>query len=277
MVDSSGTTAAGHRIRVEHRCCQYRHDISMGQAVAGVAADSGQLLAAMIFMNVSSDHEDIADADFEALVRSIRFAGDPEGGLTPASGDGGLEGVYTHLDFGLMPNVFGGMDFQSESEDRHVRSRRTVQHKHPTGGLASPAIARRCRGSAALPASRRAGSAGPTRSRCARSWTTTAWSRPRGSFARDGQNLKIDGGDYFRLPPSAEGTTFDGTWTYTWASSGMTTTSSGSVTTQRALRLYTRTGASAAAAGPAAAAPTASPYPRTARPARGRTRSPATR
>jgi hypothetical protein len=48
MVDSSGTTAAGHRIRVEHRCCQYRHDISMGQAVAGVAADSGQLLAAMI-------------------------------------------------------------------------------------------------------------------------------------------------------------------------------------------------------------------------------------
>ena len=124
MLNSDGTTSNGHRIRVEYRCCQYREDLSMGQTVAGIAGDDGQLLASMIFMNVSSDHEEIADADFEALVRSIRFSGDADTGLTPANGDGGLDGMFTHLDFGLMPNVFGGDRFQLGNRNHRLRQGR---------------------------------------------------------------------------------------------------------------------------------------------------------
>ena len=55
----------------------------MGQTVVGVSSDDAQVLASMIFMNVSSDHEEVADAEFEALVRSIRFEGDADNALRP--------------------------------------------------------------------------------------------------------------------------------------------------------------------------------------------------
>ncbi|RYE52036.1 MAG: hypothetical protein EOP20_15545, partial [Hyphomicrobiales bacterium] len=105
MVDSAGTTLNGHAIKVEYRCCGYNNDISMGQTVAGIASDNEQLVAGLIFMNTSSDHQEEADAIFETFVRSVRFEGDSADGLKPSSGDGGLEGVFTHLDFGLMPNA----------------------------------------------------------------------------------------------------------------------------------------------------------------------------
>ena len=240
LLNSDGTTNNGHRIRVEYRCCQYNEDLSMGQTVAGVAGDDGQLLAAMIFMNVSSDHEDTADADFEALVRSIRFSGDTNTGLTPANGDGGLEGVFTHLDFGLMPNVFGGMDFNSESEITIFDKGGIFSHAIPVGGQS---VADYCAATPRDCGTYRLNGGG---------WLSApseiemrsviddygVIETEKLSFARDGDNLVIDEGNYNRLPAFDDGTTFNGSWTYTWASSGMTAMSSGSMATQRMLTLH---------------------------------------
>jgi hypothetical protein len=240
MTDSSGSTVNGHAIRVEYRCCQYKQDISMGQTVAGVADDDAQLVATMIFMNVSSDHEQTADADFEALVRSIRFAGDANDGLAPVDGDGGLEGVYTHLSTGLMPNVFGGMDFNVDNEITLFDKAGLFTHALPTNGQT---IAEHCAASPRDCGTYRLNGGG---------WLSApseiemrsvvddygVIETEKRSFGRDGDNLVIDEGDYRRLPAFDDGTTLDGSWTYTWASSGMTATGSGGVATQRTLELH---------------------------------------
>ncbi|KKB79767.1 hypothetical protein VW35_04465 [Devosia soli] len=236
MVDSAGTTLHGHSIKVEYRCCSYSSDVPMGQTIAGVAAENEQLLAGLIFVNTSSDHQDEADEAFEALVRSVRFKGDSAEGMKPQAGDGGLDGVFTHLDTGLMPNAFGGLDFNSESE---------IMVFDPDGLFSS-----------AIPAG------GDMETHCAANPTDCGTYKVSGGgwfggarqiemrsmvdgygvietetlpLEKSGNDLKIDGGDYFRLPPFDNGTTFDGTWTYTWASSGMTATSSGGVAVERTL------------------------------------------
>lgn len=62
--------------------------------------------------------------------------------------------------------------------------------------------------------------------------TVEAESKP---FARDGEDLTIDGGDYTRLPPFAPGALFEGIWRYFFASSGAGASSSGGVSAERFL------------------------------------------
>jgi len=239
MTDSAGTTAAGHRIKVQYRCCEYRGDISMGQSVAGVAAQNGQLLASLVFMNIASDHEDTASADFEALVRSIRFEGDSVSGLTPAEGDGGLEGVFTHLDFGLMPNVFGGLDFQSDNQIAMFDPGGLFSTTIPPGGRSvadyCAETPRDC-GTYRLKGGGWFGGADEIEMRSVINDYGVIKTETM-SFAREGENLKIDDGDYRRMPPFEDGTRFNGRWTYVWASSGMTAMGSGGVASQQTLIL----------------------------------------
>lgn len=238
MVDSAGTTLNGHAIKVEYRCCGYNNDISMGQTVAGIASDNEQLLAGLIFMNTRSDHQEEADAIFETFVRSIRFEGDSPDGMKPRSGDGGLEGVFTHLDFGLMPNVFGGLDFNSESEVMVFDKAGLFSNAIP----ANNDISAHC---AATPTDcgtykvSGGGWFGGARQIEMRSMVDEYGVIETETLPLEiaGDDLKINDGDYYRLPPFENGTRFDGSWTYTWASSGMTATSSGSVAVQRTLIL----------------------------------------
>jgi hypothetical protein len=70
-------------------------------------------------------------------------------------------------------------------------------------------------------------------------------------FAREGEDLRIDGTTHRRVPPLPRGTVFDGTWRYFFASSGSTAFSSGSVAVERLLTLtrdgrFRRTGFSGA-------------------------------
>ncbi|MET0208469.1 MAG: hypothetical protein ABW220_05475, partial [Burkholderiaceae bacterium] len=70
-------------------------------------------------------------------------------------------------------------------------------------------------------------------------------------FARKGDDLLIDEGDYRLLKPFPAGTTLNGTWRYFFASSGTTALSSGSVSSERILTLasdgtFRRTGWSGA-------------------------------
>lgn len=247
IIDNTGTTIAGHAIEVEYRCCTYSQDIPLGQTVVGVASDTEQLLVSLVMLNTRSDHEDAIDETFEALVRSIRFEGDDFAGMQPQSGDGGLDGVFTHLETGLMPNAFGGVDFTSESEV-------VVFDKAGLFSTAIPAgdIAEHC---AATPTDcgtykvSGGGWFGGERQIEMRTMINDYGVIETETLPLEtpGDDLRIDEGDYYRLPPFDDGTRLDGTWTYTWASSGMTATSSGSIAVQRTLELsedgrFSRTG-----------------------------------
>lgn len=248
MVDSAGTTLNGHRIKVEFRCCTYTNDVSMSQTVAGIASESEQVLASLIFVNTSSDHEEAADLAFEALVRSIRFEGDSDTGMAPEPGDGGLDGVFTHLSTGLMPNAFGGLDFTSESEIMVFDPAGLFSEAIPVGGD----IAAHC---AATPTDcgtykvSGGGWFGGARTIEMRSMVDNygVIETEVLPLEKSGEDLSIDEGDYYRIPPFADGHRFDGTWSYTWALSGMTATSSGSIAVERTLVLdkdgtYSRSG-----------------------------------
>ena len=138
---------------------------------------------------------------------------------------------------GLTPNVFGGMDFTSESEVTLFDPDGLFSHVIPVGGQS---IAEHC-----AEAPRDCG----TYRLKGGSWFSDASEiemrsvvddygvieTETVSFAKDGEDLLLDEGSYNRLPPFPDGTTFDGSWTYLWASSGMTATSSGSFATQRTL------------------------------------------
>ncbi|MGO7309780.1 hypothetical protein ACCS91_39265, partial [Rhizobium ruizarguesonis] len=55
-------------------------------------------------------------------------------------------------------------------------------------------------------------------------------------FSKKGEDLVIAYADHRAVPPFDEGTTLDGEWVSTFASSGMTATSSGSVASSHTLR-----------------------------------------
>jgi hypothetical protein len=250
MTESEGVTVNGHPIRVEMRCCDHSRDVSISQTVAAIAGERDQVLAALVIINTRSDHEDAADAEYEKLVRSIRFEGDDNTQLLPVAGDGGIDGVYTHLATGLMPNVFGGLDFTVDNEIAYFAPDGLMSDTLPPNGD----LAAHCE-------------ANPTD--CGTYKLTGGWfgaseiemhrmSDAFGtvevetvSFARKGDDLALGEEDYFRIPAFEDGTTFDGTWTYTYASSGMTATSSGGIAIERTLRLspdgtFTRDGWSGA-------------------------------
>lgn len=234
IMASEGQTGAGHQIRVERRCCETSRDLSMGQTVVAIATDDTQILAQLVMINTDSDYEDLADADFAALVRSIRFPGDDDALLFAAGDGGGLEGVFTHLETYLMPNVFGGLDFTVENE---------VVAFDPSGffsdTLPGDALAAYCAGAPRGCGTYRllgAESAQQIEMRRVTDAFGTIETETL-SFAPNGEDLMIDGDVYDRVPPFPEGTLLEGTWTYSWVSTGITATTTGTIAIQRTLVL----------------------------------------
>lgn len=236
MTESAGTTLNGHTIKVEYRCCGYEGDISLGQTVVGIAGDGEQLLASLVFMNTRSDHEEAAEDAFEALIRSVRFSGDSDKGLEPQSGDGGLEGVFTHLSTGLMPNAFGGLDFTSDSEIMVFDKSGLFSTELPAGSDLAAWCAENPSDCGTYKVTG-GGWFGGERKIEMRSMLNDfgVLETETLPLEKSGDDLKIDEGDYFRLPDFDSGTRFDGSWTYTWASSGMTASGSGGVAVQRTI------------------------------------------
>ncbi|WP_152047380.1 hypothetical protein [Aureimonas psammosilenae] len=250
---SDGTTVNGHRIRADYRCCARAQGLSVGQRTVGIASGRHQVVLALVGIELRDEARKSAEADFEALVRSVALEpADKPFELVPQAGDGGLDGVYTHLQTGVTPNAFGGMDFTSDSEITvfdpsglyatelpengditvHCRAKPTDcgLYRLKGGGLLSGAseIEMREVGDAF--------------------GTIEAETKP---FAKQGDGLEIDGGAYSRIPPFPEGTVLAGRWRYFYASSGSTAFASNSVSSERILTLasdgtFRRTGWSGA-------------------------------
>ncbi|MDC9837339.1 hypothetical protein [Rhizobium binxianense] len=241
LIKHYGITVNGHDIRVEERCCVHQNNVGISQIVVGIAGDKQQAYLQLVLLNLNGDRSKGAEADFEALVRSVKLdPSDKDFDLVPAGGDGGLDGVFTHLDTGIRPNVFGGMDFYSDSEISMFDPKGLFSTQLPKGGRT---IAEHCKATPTDCGLYKLAGGGFFSS--ARSIEMRSVTSPYGtieietkSFAEKGKDLVISDADYRAVPPFDEGATLDGEWVYSFASSGMTATSSGSVASSHTLTLH---------------------------------------
>ncbi|WP_117190602.1 hypothetical protein [Rhizobium terrae] len=234
-----GVTVNGHDMRVEERCCAHIKGVSVSQIVVGIAGDKRQAYLQLVQFNMRDERSQEVERDFETLVRSVKLdASDREFEIVPASGDGGIDGVFTYLDTGLRPNVFGGMDFYSDSLIRVFDNRGLFSTELPKGGRT---IAEHCRENPTDCGTYDVNgggffSAGKIEMRSVTSDYGTIEIETQ-AFAKDGGDLRIGERKYRAIPPFKNGATLNGQWTYTFASSGMTATSSGSIASSRTLTL----------------------------------------
>ncbi|KPH04517.1 hypothetical protein CO657_26350 (plasmid) [Rhizobium acidisoli] len=241
LIKHYGITINGHDIRVEERCGINQKNVSISQIVVGIAGDKQQAYLQLVLLNLNGDRSESAEADFEALVRSVKLdPSDQDFDLVPAGGDGGLDGVFTHLDTGVRPNVFGGMDFYSDSEITMFDPKGLFSTELPKGGRS---IAEHCKedptdcGLYKLTGGGFFSYAGSIEMRSVTSAYGTIETETK-PFSKKGDDLVIDEDDHRAVPPFKDGATLDGEWVSTFASSGMTATSSGSVASSRTLVLH---------------------------------------
>jgi hypothetical protein len=153
-------------------------------------------------------------------VRSLRPAPADRGfALAPASGDGGLDGLYARTETRLMPNAFGGLDFIAEQATLLFDKGGLYTTEPPRDGdLAGHCRARPATcGTYAL----KGGWFSPNRiARVAVQDGFGIVTRSSEPFARTGEGLTLGDQSYARVAPFAEGHRFAGTWTHSFASSG---------------------------------------------------------
>ncbi|QEI09579.1 hypothetical protein FXN63_26230 [Pigmentiphaga aceris] len=253
MRKTDGKTSNGHRIRTDYRCCTDLKGLSASQWTVGMSSEKHQVAMTLLGLDLRGDARDAVEAEFKAMVRSVSLApADKPFGVVPSAGEGGLDGVYTHLNTGVRPNVFGGTDFYSDSEITVFDRSGLYATEIPKGGD----LAAHCRatptecGVYKLIGGGLFGGATKIEMRAVKDGfgTIEAETKP---FARKGDDLSIDDGDYRLLKPFPAGTTFNGSWRYFFASAGTTALSSGSVSSEKILQLssngtFRRTGWSGA-------------------------------
>ncbi|WP_375452150.1 hypothetical protein [uncultured Devosia sp.] len=238
-LERDGLTLDGHRARLQSVCCGYRDDILLSSTTAGVEMADGQYFLMMIQLNLDSDADEAPRAAFKQMVRSLRPSDQAEPSGVKAPGGGGVDGVFTSLQTSLMPNVFGGMDFQSESVIKAFGPSGLYSEQIPASGVS---VADHCQatpddcGTYAL-------KGGGLFSKASQIEITGAPDEygitevESEAFTQSGDELTIGDDSYNRIPPLDADTQFDGSWRYFWASSGMTATSSGGVSSERILTM----------------------------------------
>lgn len=247
---SAGVTVNGHPITVERRCCGSRQGVSLSAIHVGVEGPASQVFLGLVLLGRAKDEQKAVEAEFEAIVRSLRFTpSDAAFELIPPKGAGGIDAAYTHLDTGLRPNAFGGMDFYSDSEIMLFAPDGLYARELPKGGMDIKAYCRAkptdCGTYRLLGGGIFSGASQIELLDVKNNYGVLELKTE--SFERKGAGFKIGKADYREVPPIAKGTRLQGAWRSFFASSGMTATSSGSVASERMLTLspdgtFVRTG-----------------------------------
>lgn len=240
IIERTGVTMDQYPAMLRDVCCGYRDDMLLASITVGMQRPDAQYFLMLVTINLDSDERQALEEEFAFAVRSVRGKDDDKlASFAPPQGTGGLDGVYTSLQTNLMPNVFGGLDYTSESVILAFDPSGLYSREIPAAGVSMQdhcaAVPKGC-GSYAL---RGGGWFGG-----AKSIEMAELDNDYGilatetvDFSQDGDDLSIDQDDYHRIPPLPRGTSLDGTWRYFWASSGMTATSSGGVSSERLLTM----------------------------------------
>ncbi|GJD95870.1 hypothetical protein [Methylobacterium iners] len=242
ITKGTGVTVNGHAFAFERRCCGRANEGQPNEVRAdgvfvGVGSPRAHHFLSLTTLQLSSDDAKPVEAEFEAVVRSLRPGPDDRPfALQPPKDGGGLDGTYTHLSTGIRPNPFGGTDFYAENEIMMFAPSGLYSREIPKDGLT---LAEHCR-------------ATPTDCgtyRLSGRWMRGAerieltevenrfgmLSREEKPLTRKGEDLVIGEAEYRRIAPLPEGSPFEGTWRYLFAQSGSGAFSSGSIAVERTL------------------------------------------
>lgn len=238
LTKGAGTTVNGHRIVYEQRCCS-GGGASLDVFAVGVAAPGAHHLFMLAMIGLSREEAGPIRAEFEAMVRSHRpTAADRPFELVPARDGGGLDGLFTHLDTGLRPNVNGGLDFYSESRTLLFDRSGLFSREIPKDGAD---VAAHCRAEPWECGTYRlvgGGLGGAARIEMAEVENRFGMiERETKPLERKGEDLVIGGASHVRVPPLPRGAPFAGTWRYLFSNVGSGPLSSGGVTVERTLTL----------------------------------------
>ncbi|WP_439595738.1 hypothetical protein [Falsiroseomonas sp.] len=222
-----GETAQGGRFRIEERS---GGNPTMRAVHIGLEREGRPVLLLLLLVNPPREAGRAARADFAALVRSLHLG--PDGtGLVPQPPAEPLEGHFTRMATSLVPNAFGGTDYRADMRSlTFAPDGRFASEPPPPEGLAAhcATVPRDC-GSYAL--------AGGTITLREVEDEFGRFSRRTLPLRREAAGLSLDGESWRRVEPFAAGTRLEGVWRYSFASSGSTAFSSGSVAVERSLAL----------------------------------------
>ena len=248
LTKGAGLTVNGHPIVYEQRCCGSRPGIN--HFTVGIAAPAAHQMLMLVMVALSNEEAQSARSDFERIVRSVRpRPNDRAFALEAAPGDHSLDGLYTTIETGIRPNVFGGTDFFSESRIMLFETSGLYSSEVPKGSLT---LAEHCKATPADCETYRILGGGLLGG--ALQIELTSVESPLGilntqtkTFQRTGEGIKIGDTDYRHVEPLPQGTPFEGRWSVLHASSGSMASSSGGVSSQHVLALardgrFTRTG-----------------------------------
>lgn len=233
-----GVTVNGHRIRWERRCCGRNGPRILAWSV-GIATPTSHHFLQLLTVGAASDDNGPLQATFETLVRSLRpSAADRAFTLEPA-GDGGLDGLYSHLDTGLRLNPFGGMEFYSEQDTMLFDPSGLYSENLPHDGD----LAASCREKPVRCGTYRVKGDQISLVQVVDGFGTLHDGSKR--FTRSADGIAIEGRDYRLIPPVPG--PVEGTWNASFAQTGSLATGSTSVYSSRSLTLtrdgrFTRTG-----------------------------------
>lgn len=244
LVHREGETTQGQKMRWETRCCG-DGGASISATTVAFNPPDRMVSATLLEIELEDEDEDVVEAEFEALVEGLAFAGSgvrpsvprPLGYGTP------LEGLWTNTTSGLRPNAFGGMDFVADT---------TTYTFDPSGAFSgeplhgAPTVAAFC-----AKASEGCGIYTIIGARIALKTVTNRYGLVETEtlpFSRTDTTLTLGEREFYRITPERN-LKLSGAWTYIYASSGSMAFSSGGVSSVRRFTFtpdgrFTRTGSS---------------------------------
>ncbi len=240
LIDETGSTADGHEMVVQYRCCGEMKGLDVDLSSVAVGSPQRQAYLQLVMLNLADERQDEVEQTFAEVVRSLRLTSEDKGfRVAPQPSDGGLDGVFTYHRTGLSPNVIGGLDFTADSELRLFSPDGIFTTQLPAEGVE---LEEHC--------ARFPDTCGTYRVSGGGWFTKTAEieissvadefgriSTQTQPFAKRGDNILIGEEEHRRVPPFSSDTQFNGEWRYFFASSGMSATSSGSIAVERFLTL----------------------------------------
>ena len=240
ITKGSGVTVNGHPFAFEQRCCGRMNEIRVDAVSVGVESPRAYHFLMLVMLGLAGEDRKAAEAEFEALVRSLRpNAGDRAFALVPARDGGGLEGAYTTLSTGLRPNAFGGLDFYADNDVLIFERSGLFSREMPKGGRS---VADHCKatpvdcGLYRLTGGGLFGGANRIELLDVEN-DFGMFKREEKPLTRAGETLTIDKAEYRRLAALPRGAPFEGTWRYLFAQSGSGAFTSGGIAVERTLTL----------------------------------------
>lgn len=232
MAERTGVSTFGHPMRSEIRCCG-DDGPSVASTLVAFNPPGFFVYVQLVEINLEDEDEDAMEAEFEAVIDTLDFAGlGRRPPLPPYSADGAtLAGLYSNSEGTLMPNPFGGLDYVVNTTTYFFDGSGLYADVPPYGAADLPSF---CAKSPSECGTYTVNGSQITMNAVSDKYAMVTTDTDELELEDGG--LNIGGRNFYKVEPLSD-LKLDGTWTYFWASSGSTATSSGGVSSTRTLKL----------------------------------------